>query len=133
MNKWDLSPLKRGYYAGYSSSNRPGTMQSAFATVLPMLPQVIFDKCSKNDLARAEMFSSPKESKRHRFTRRVRLKYINDNYHVCSTDIEALLNLGRRMKIPGYKSWRNACSGGYSQSENRTVDEVNTTTLYRYC
>lgn len=42
-----------------------------------------------------------------------------------------MLNLGRQMKIPGYKVWKNLCTSGSSQSENKAVDEINQT-LYRY-
>jgi hypothetical protein len=63
MTEWNLNPLKRGYYTGYSSSNQPGTMQSIFATVLPMLPSIIFDKYNQNNLGDAEITHSlPKKS-----------------------------------------------------------------------
>lgn len=65
MNEWNLNPLKRGYHTGYSSSNRPGTIQSVFATVLQMLPSVIFDKYNKNNLGDAVIDSSTKTSKQH--------------------------------------------------------------------
>jgi len=61
-NEWNLNPLKRGYYTGYSSSNRPGTIQSTFATVLPMLPSIIFDKYNNNNLGDAKIYSLPKKS-----------------------------------------------------------------------
>lgn len=64
MNEWNLNTLKRGYYTGYSSSNKPGTVQSIFATVLPMLPSIIFDKYNQNNnLGNAENYSLPKKSK----------------------------------------------------------------------
>lgn len=50
MNEWNLNTLKRGYYSGYSSSNQPGTLQSTFATVLPMLPSIIFDNHNQNNI-----------------------------------------------------------------------------------
>lgn len=46
-------------------------------------------------------------------------------------DIEMLLNLGRQMKIPGYKVWKNVCSSGSFQSVDQGVDKINKT-LYRY-
>lgn len=46
-------------------------------------------------------------------------------------DIEMLLNLGRQMKIPGYKVWKNVCSSGPFQSDDQGVDKINKT-LYRY-
>lgn len=64
MNEWNLNPLKRGYYTGYSSSNQPGTVQSIFATVLPMLPSIIFDKYNQNNLGNDQNNSFPKKSKR---------------------------------------------------------------------
>lgn len=42
-----------------------------------------------------------------------------------------LLNLGRQMKIPGYKIWKNVCSSGSFQSDDKGVDKINKT-LYRY-
>lgn len=63
MNEWNLNPLKRGYYTGYSSSNRPGTIQSTFATVLPILPSIIFEKYNKYNLEDTENYSLPKQSK----------------------------------------------------------------------
>lgn len=42
-----------------------------------------------------------------------------------------LLNLGRQMKIPGYKIWKNVCSSGSFQSDDHGVDKINKT-LYRY-
>lgn len=64
MNEWNLSPLKRGYYSGYSSSNRPGTLQSIVTTVLPLLPSVIFDKYNQNNLGNVENYKLPKKSKK---------------------------------------------------------------------
>lgn len=62
MNEWNLNPLKRGYYTGYSSSNRPGTIQSTFATVLPILPSVIFGRYNQNNLGNSKNYSLPKKS-----------------------------------------------------------------------
>lgn len=62
MNEWNLNPLKHGYYSGYSSSNQPGTMQSVYATVLPLLPAIIFDKYNQNNLGDTENYSLPKKS-----------------------------------------------------------------------
>lgn len=106
MNEWNLNPLKHGYYSGYSSSNQPGTMQSVYATVLPLLPAIIFDKYNQNNLGDTENYSLPKKN------------------------IEMLLNLGRQMKIPGYKVWKNVCSSGSFQSVDQGVDKINKT-LYR--
>ncbi|VVC36103.1 Hypothetical protein CINCED_3A021410 [Cinara cedri] len=108
MNEWNLNPLKRGYYTGYSSSNKPGTMQSIFATVLPILPSVIFDRYNQNNLGNTKNYSLPKKN------------------------IEALLSLGRQLKIPSYKIWKNVCSNGSFQSENESLDKLNKT-LYKTC
>lgn len=62
MNEWNLNSLKRGYYSGYSSSNEPGTIQSIFATVLPILPSIIFDKYNQNNLGNAENNGLSKKS-----------------------------------------------------------------------
>lgn len=54
------------------------------------------------------------------------------NYNnVFLIDIETLLNLGRQLKIPSYKVWKNLCSSGSIQSENQAIDKANKT-LYRY-
>lgn len=42
-----------------------------------------------------------------------------------------LLNLGRQMKIPGYKVWKNVCSSGSLDSDDQGVEKINNT-LYRY-
>jgi len=63
MNEWNLNTLKHGYYSGYSSSNQPGIMQSVYATVLPLLPSIIFDKYNQNNLGDTENYSLPKKSK----------------------------------------------------------------------
>lgn len=55
----------------------------------------------------------------------------NNYFDIRLTDIEALLNLGREMKIPGYKVWKNVCSSGSFQSYDQGVDKINKT-LYRY-
>lgn len=62
INEWNLNSLKRGYYTGYSSSNRPGTIQSIVLTVLPMLPSIIFDKYNKNHLGNLENYNLPTKS-----------------------------------------------------------------------
>lgn len=62
MNEWNLNSLKHGYYSGYSSSNQPGTMQSVYATVLPVLPSIIYDKYNQNNLGDTENHSLPKKS-----------------------------------------------------------------------
>lgn len=64
MNEWNLNPLKRGYYTGYSSSNQPGTVQSVFTTVLPMLPSIIFDKYNQNNLNNVQNYSFSKKSEK---------------------------------------------------------------------
>lgn len=54
------------------------------------------------------------------------------NYNnVLLIDIKTLLNLGRQIKIPSYKVWKNVCSNGFIQSENQAIDKANKT-LYRY-
>lgn len=63
-NEWNLNPLKRGYHTGYSSSNRPGTVQSIFATVLSILPLIIFDKYNQNNIGVANNSSLPTKSER---------------------------------------------------------------------
>lgn len=63
MSEWNLNPLKRGYYSGYSSSNQPGTIQSIFVTVLPILPTIIFDKYNTNNLGNTENYGISKNSK----------------------------------------------------------------------
>lgn len=67
MNEWNLNTLKRGYYTGYSSSNQPGTVQSVFATILPILPSIIFDKYNQNNLGNTENYSVPKKSEGYSF------------------------------------------------------------------
>lgn len=62
MNEWNLNPLKRGYYTGYSSSNRPGTIQSLLTTVLPILPLIIFDRYNQKNLGNTKNYSLPKKS-----------------------------------------------------------------------
>lgn len=58
----------------------------------------------------------------------INTKYI---HFVHLTDIEELLSLGRQIKIPGYKIWKNVCSSGSFQSENQSLDKLNKT-LYKY-
>jgi len=55
----------------------------------------------------------------------------NNNFDKQFIDIEMLLNLGRQMKIPGYKVWKNVCSSRSFQSVDQGVDKINKT-LYRY-
>lgn len=62
MNEWNLNPLKRGYYSGYSSSNEPGIMQTTLATALPLLPLIIFDKYNHNNLGNTENYGLSKKS-----------------------------------------------------------------------
>lgn len=61
-NEWNLNTLKRGYYKGYSSSNRPGTLQSTFVTVLSILPLIIFENHSQKNLDGAVNHKLPKHS-----------------------------------------------------------------------
>jgi len=72
---------------------------------------------------------------RDRSTSMVNITHIthmyNDCFDICLIDIETLLNLGRRIKIPGYKIWKNICSDGYLQTENEAVENANKT-LYGY-
>jgi len=56
----------------------------------------------------------------------------NNYFCIQLIDFEMLLNLGRQMKIPGYKVWKNVCSSGsFIESDDQGVDKINKT-LYRY-
>lgn len=56
----------------------------------------------------------------------------NNDFFLQLIDIEMLLNLGRQMKIPGYRVWKNVCSSGsFVESDDQGVDKINKT-LYRY-
>ncbi|XP_050420959.1 heme peroxidase 2 [Adelges cooleyi] len=101
VNEWNLIPLKRGYYTQYSSAIRPGVLQSIFATVLPILPAIIFDKNQQKNLGGTT------------------------NNNLSKSNIEAFLSLGRQLKIPAYKTWKNLCANRTTESNSYYLKTLN--------